>query len=270
MFFRTDRLLAASFAVLTFAACDGGDPPTPDAGPDEEDAGARSDAGGQRTPICTEATPPTCIDDSFLALALFPDPSLGEIENTPEGAGFATLVDATAGGATPSEAYVYARFTDDGLVRVDLDDESAFESMDWDIAFQRFVIRLNSGVSGPSCVSGARTAIDTDYDTLQTVPDDLEYRTEEYFTESCEFIPDGSGRESPGTALQSFWRYPGCVAMTGNVYVVRLANGRRLKLTVTSYYDPDVQAQCDADLGIDLTMPTGSGNIRLRWAFLEP
>jgi hypothetical protein len=252
--------------ALALSACDGPADPG-DAGMIETDAG--NDAGPMRVAVCTEPTAPACTDESFLELALVTDANPAMIENTPDGEGFATHVDATAGGFNPSLAYVYARFTDEGLERVDVGDEEAFDSMDWDIAFRRFVIRLNSGVSGPSCVGGARTAAGTDYDTLTEADDALEYRVEEYFTESCEYVPDGSGLMSPGTALQSFWRYPGCVQMTGNVYVIRLASGRRLKLVVTSYYDPAVQETCDTTDSVPMAN-TGSGNIRFRWAFLEP
>ena len=233
------------------------------------DTGGGTDAGTPMA-VCTEPTDVICVDESILELNLFTDPNLAEIENTPDGDGFTTHVDATGGGFMPSLGYVYARFTDTGLVRVDLGDEEAFDSMEWDIAFRRFVIRLNSGVSGPSCVGGARTGPSTEYDTFTGPLDTLEYRTEEYFTPTCEIVPDGSGLGSPGTALQSFWEYPGCVQMTGNVYVLRLASGRRLKLTVTSYYEPTVQAMCDTEGMIDMGAPSGAGNMRLRWQFLDP
>ncbi|MBZ0119979.1 MAG: HmuY family protein [Sandaracinaceae bacterium] len=259
-------LLAFSSSV-GLSACGDGRTPASDSGT-PGDGG--SDAGITRTPICTAPAAVPCTDESVLDLALFTAASSANITNTPEGAGFATHVDATGGGFSPTQSYVYARFTDTGLTRVDIGDEAAFDSMDWDIAFRRFVIRLNSGPSGPSCVSGARTASGTDFDTLAAVPDALEYRTEEYYTGTCEMVPDGSGLMSPGVALQSFWEYPGCVQMSGNVYVIRLANGRRLKLTVTSYYEPAVQETCDTTGAIDMMTPSGAGNIRLRWAFLEP
>ena len=55
--------------------------------------------------------------------------------------------------------------------------------------------------------------------------------------------------------------------MTGNVYVVQLADGRHVKLQVASYYSPAAQTQCDTQG----TLPgvTGSGNVRIRWAYLD-
>ena len=47
---------------------------------------------------------------------------------------------------------MYAKFTANGLVKLDtLSDMTALDSMDWDIAFRRYVVRINSGFSGPSC-----------------------------------------------------------------------------------------------------------------------
>src|SRR5690606_21099415 len=120
------------------------------------DAG-HADAGPTWTPVCTEPTPPSCVDESFLELNLFSTTSPAAITNTAEDAGWQTHVDATGGGFSPSQSYVYARFTDEGLVNVEVSDETAFDSMEWDIAFRRFIVRLNSGPSGPSCVSAART-----------------------------------------------------------------------------------------------------------------
>jgi hypothetical protein len=264
------RLLLVS--LLALGACDS--PRTPsDAGPTDSDAGPSDagppDAGPTRDPVCTGPTAPSCVDESILELALFTDPNPAEIENTADGEGWMTHVDATGGGFNPSLSYVYARFTDEGLVRVDVGDEGAFDSMEWDIAFRRFVIRLNSGVAGPSCVGAFRTPAAAEYDSLEAPADDTPYRVEEYFTDTCELVPDGSGLGSPGTALQSFWEYPGCVQMTGNIYVVRLASGRRLKLTVTAYYEPSFQQMCQ-DTGSVTMGGNGSGNIRLRWQFLDP
>ena len=243
-------LLCASF----LAACGGG-------GGDATDMGATFDAAGVDsgtpdtgapdsglTPVCTMPTTVPCTDNQILDLPLFTNANMAMVENTADGTGWMSHVDATAGGFMPTQGFVYAKFTDTGLQRVDIGDEAAFMSMDWDVAFRRFIIRLNSGVSGPSCVTGARTAAATDFATLTSVPASLTYRTEEYYSAApgCMLVPDGSGLGSPGTALQSFWEYPGCVKMTGNVYVLQLANGRHVKLTVDDYYAPTYQDFLDA------------------------
>ena len=224
------------------------------------------------TPASMCAHTVACTDQSVQTLNLFRTVSTATITNTASGSEWASLVDATAGASdtslSPTQSYVYAKFTDTGLMRVDVSDEGAFMSQDWDIAFRRFVIRLNSGISGPSCVTGARTATGTTFDAVTTVPPDLAYRTEEYFTATCDYVPDGSGLMSPGTALQSFWEYPSCVKMTKNVFVLQLADGRHVKLVVTSYYSPAVQMKCDTAGGMP-TPPTGAAHVGVRWAFVQ-
>jgi hypothetical protein len=100
------------------------------------------------------------------------------------------------------------------------------------------------------------------------LPEGLEFRSEEYFTDSCEFINDSSGM-GPGTALASFWSYSACVAMTHNIYIIEttLPKKRHVKLEVTSYYYPDRQKICD-ETGM-VPMPSGAGNMQWRWAFID-
>lgn len=247
--------------ILLLAACTPPSEPMNDAG---VDAGS-PDAGPP------DAGPPRevpCIDQSLSQLMLFDNVSPGTITDESTGDGiFQHLIDATGGGMTPITSYVYARFTDDGLVKVDISDEDALESTEWHIAFRRFVLRLNSGVSGPGSITAARTAPGTTLETLDAVPSGLVQRDEQYFTESCEYVPDTSGIGSPATALSSFWSYAGCVAMTGNVYVVALPGGRHVKLEVIAYYSPENQATCDESNTI--SSPSGAGNIRIRWGFLD-
>jgi hypothetical protein len=231
--------------------------------------GGGGDGGGGTNETCTTPTPVPCEDDVILTMNLQDDITNGMIVNTPEGTGFHSAVDATAGGpfATDPESYTFAKFTTTGLEKVSISDEDALTSMDWDISIRRNIIRLNSGHSGPSCVTGARVPGTATYDEVTTVPPDLTFRKDLYFTETCEFIPDGSGLESsPATVLSGYYEYQSCVEMTGNVYVIGLADGRLLKFTVTHYYNEAVQQQCN-DTGTIPMMNTGSGEMQVRWSF---
>jgi hypothetical protein len=225
------------------------------------DAGASSpDAGPVREVACVE--------QSIEQLDLFDQPAKGEIrEEDKQGDTFHTYIDASSGGTEPSESYVYGRFGKDGLERLDLSDQDAFGSLDWDIAFRRFVVRLNSGVSGPGNITGARTKPQTEFDSVAAVPDGLDYRTEQYFSDSCDYINDGSGIGSPATALASFWSYSACVAMTGNVYVLALRDDQHVKLQVLDYYTPPNQMTCN-ETGM-VPSPNGAANVRIEWAFLK-
>lgn len=264
-------LLALSLVAIACGDDDSG-MMVADVGPGADagtDTGETMDAGNDAgPPMACEPTMAACEDEQIIELGLFEEPTDGVVTNEDTGAHWRTHVDATGGGFMTSEAFLYARFTDTGLEKVDLDDVSAFESADWDIAFRRFVIRLNSGVSGPSCVTAARTAPATEFDTLAELPEGLSFRTEAYYTDpDCEIVPDGSGLGSPGVALASYWNYASCVQMTGNVYVLELADGRHVKLQVLSYYSEDVQAACN-ETGSLPDGPSGSGNVNIVWAFL--
>ena len=216
-----------------------------------------------------EAEEVPCTDEQVATLMLHDSDSGGMIQEEDAAEGeFVSHVDATAGGLGGQGGYTNARFGEQGLERLALSDEQAFTSMEWDIAFRRYVIRLNSGVSGPSCVTGARTPPATTFETLEAVPQNLTFNPEQYFTaEGCEYVPDTSGIGAPQTVLSSFWTYPGCVAMTDYVYVVELASGRHVKLQVLSYYSPEAQTACN-DTGMT-SDPGSAANLRVRWAFLD-
>ncbi len=232
---------------------------------------AAGGSGGGAAALCT--TPPAvpCSDQVVVEMNLQSDVTTGAISSDADGAGFRSKVDATAGGAfvPKPESYTYGRFTATGLEKVEISDEKALESMDWDIAFRRYVVRINSKYSGPSCVQAARVPGKT-YDEVTAVPEKLTYHVDDYFTDSpdCSLIPDGSGLPgSPANALSSYWTYGNCVKMSHNVFVVALADGRHLKLEVESYYTAAVQDQCDTKDSIPQDN-TGSANFVVRWAFL--
>lgn len=234
-------------------------------------SGGAGGAGGGSSAVCTDPTDVACADAIILAMNLKNEPAPGLIQNEADGAGWRSIIDATAGGfgAADPHAFVYGSFTENGLEKVNISDEQALDSMDWDISFRRYIVRINSADSGPSCVTAARTIPgSTTYEELAAVPDGLKYFTDDYFTDdSCEMKPDGSGLpDSPATALSSYWSYPGCVAMTGNIFVVELKDGRHLKLIVDAYYkDLAGQTQCN-DTGSSGGSP--GATIQMRWAFL--
>ena len=231
--------------------------------------GGNQGGGNQGGAGACSPTDILCETQVFLEMNLQDDIAPGAITDEADGSGFKSLIDATAGGAfTPDpHSYVYAKFTSMGLEKVSLNDEDSVDSMDWAIAFRRYLIRINSGHSGPSCVEAARVLGTPDYDTMTTVPGGLTFNKDEYFTVSCDLIPDGSGLNSPATALSGYWTYPGCVKMTGNVYIIKVADGRHFKFTVTHYYNETAQQQCQ-DTGTTPGGNTGSANIRIRWAEL--
>ncbi len=237
------------------------------------DGGAEGEGEGEgegETATCSEPKAVPCEDDVIVALTMdLEGQAPGLIDSADVGDGvFEVDVDARAGGFNGGEGWVYGAFTDDGLLKVNIGDIDSLGSMDWDIGFRRFVIRLNSGYGGPSCVTAARTAADTRFQSVDSVPSGLRFNEESFMSdpESCTVVADGSGLGSPGVVLQNWWEYPGCVATTGNVYVVALKDGRHVKLEVTQYYaGAGAQEACN----LDNTTAGESARIRLRYAFLD-
>lgn len=197
-------------------------------------------------------------------MALFKKPSARTIDNTAEGSGFASQVDSTGGGFTPNESYVYAKFTKTGLVAVAIGDEAALDSTAWDIAFRRYVVCLNSGVSGPSCVT-LQMAAPGDFDAIKTATHDDTALKETYYDAKCQLKKDAYDL-SPGTLLSPFWKYKNCVQMTGKIFILRLASGEYVKIVFTSYYDEGPQATCDSTGSVP--QGTAGGQLRFRWAYL--
>jgi hypothetical protein len=210
----------------------------------------------------------TCTDESVQELGLKRPVNTATITNTADGDGWLSEVDATAGGFTPTRAYVYATFGGQGLTRVDVGDEDAFASTKWDLAFRRFVIRLNSGPSGPSCVVGAAMPNGTKFESVD--PGEaagLEFGPETYMKGNCTFVMDPFGIGSPATVTQTFWKYQSCVQMTGQVFIIKLADGRLVKAQVVAYYEPAAQKTCDTTGTVPMGTP--GGRVRLRWAFVK-
>ena len=242
-------------------------PPAPTSTGDGADESEGSDGAGSESgepPACSGAV--RCEDELILGLGLVEGVvSEGEVGNTPDGAGFRSTVDATAGGlpGAPTNPWVYMRFGEAGLERVDIDDHQSLGSQDWHIAAKRYSIRLNSGTGGPSCVQGA--ALDgMAYDDVTAVPDGTELGVEAFFDDECSIVDDGMGQGAPGFLMTPWWTYPGCVATTGVPFVIALPEGRTLKLVIEAYYASG-QDQCN-ETG---AMGEGSASFTWRWSFLE-
>ena len=223
---------------------------------------------GDDTPeaVCEETVAVECEDAIISDLALHDDKiSDGDVVTRVDGDDYLTTVDATAGGYNDSQnnPWVYIKFTPDGATRVDIDDETALDSLDWDMALKRFIVRLNGGSSGGSCV-GAVSFLESSYEDLTSVPDGLTFIPDAFYSSDCTIINDSSGLpSSPQVSLSPWWSYDGCVKTTMVPHLIQLADGSVLKLVVEAYYASNQQACNDG---------TGSGedsaNYTLRWQFL--
>ncbi|MEM6993571.1 MAG: HmuY family protein, partial [Myxococcota bacterium] len=244
------------------------DDSTGDGGDDGADDGADDgvDDGVDDGPGTDDGVPADCTDQMILDLGLVEGQvSLGTSTDEADADDWVSRVDATAGGIVDAATnpWLYLRFTDDGFEKVEIDDLAALDSTDWDIAAKRFGIRLNSGVSGPSTVTAALVT-DVGYAELTELPDTAALLEESFYDGQCNLIDDGTGQGAPNYALTQWWFYPGCVGTTGTPFVLELADGRRVKFLVESYYEQG-QETCNTDG----TMGMGSANFTWRWAYLS-
>lgn len=237
------------------------------------DAGTGTDGGTDAGTLACGRTLVECSDQAILQLDLKRTVNAATIVNTVQAQGWLSTVDAVAGGSPPTTSYVYARFGPGGLETVAVHDEQAMDSMDWDIAFRRFVIRLNGGNSGPACARAAALPDGTYYDQVTSLPSGLSYASDDFFgpAPTCTFQDDGSGlTTSPATALAnpnaSYYLYTSCVSMTNRVFVVETRTGRHVKLQVSGYYLTD-QGQANCNAGTSPGVP--GGTVRVRWAYLD-
>ena len=217
--------------------------------------------------ICEERMVIECEDAAILDLSLQDDQvSEGAVTTSEEGTDFVSTVDASAGGynAASSNPWVYVKFTETGLEKVEIDDESALESMDWDLSLRRFILRLNGGSTGASCV-GSASFLESTYTDLVSVPDGLTYIQDDFYSDDCTIINDSSGLPgSPQVALAPWWTYDGCVQTTMIPHLIQLADGAVVKLVVESYYESNQEACNDGTGSGD-----GSAIFTLRWTFMD-
>ncbi len=228
-----------------FAACAPVDDAGSDAGP--ADAATQQDAGNG---LLCEVQQPECSDEMIQQISLQDFVSTGAVSGSESGGVFTTEIDASAGGmqGATSNPFVYIKFTPDGAVKVEIDDEASLDSQDWDLAARRTFARLNSGDSGPSCVLGAE--VSGDFDAVTTAP--ASFSEEDFFSDSCDYVVDSrfSGFDGPDSLLKTFWEMSESgmgVDMTGQVYVLQLADGSHLKLVFDAY---------------------NNGHLTIRWAWL--
>jgi hypothetical protein len=131
--------------------------------------------------------------------------------------------------ASEREAWIY--FDLDGSAELTVDE--ALETQAWDLAFQRFKIITNSGVSGPGQV-GVHVIPEGAFDALTAAPQ-VEYLPDR---------PDGSDGNTDvdsgfleGDGWYSYDLLKHELSPRPRLYVVQSGGGRYFKMEVLSYYD---------------------------------
>ncbi len=258
------RSLTPAFALL-FAACTGADTGSTETGGTETGSGGEDTGFPDRTAVCSEATAIACEDAMVQELSLHDDKvNKGEVTTTTEGTDFVTLVDATSGGSSGAtkNAWVYVHFSETGAEKLEIDDESALTDLGWHLALRRYVLRLNGGDGGPSCV-GASPMPRKTYEELSV--DDVEgaeFELEDFYSDTCKLDTDQIGTVL--TTMSDWYDYQTCVATTDTPFLIQLEDGHVIKLVVESYYDGEGQAECNDGGSTDFD----GGWLTLRWAYV--
>ena len=165
--------------------------------------------------------------------------STGEIEDTHEGSLRTLLVDATAGGFQNSSTspYVYISLTNDSAQKSEITDTESYQNDSWDVAFKRYVIRINGGDSGMASVAVAEVNANT-LDEITDIPSDDQFITDNWANPDCS-INEVEFVGGPQTAMGLWFVAGGSLVPRDVVYVLRLRDNTYIKLKIASYYgDP--------------------------------
>ena len=156
------------------------------------------------------------------------------------------------------EKWVYYSFEKNAIVEV----ADPQNSLDWDIAFFAYYVKLNGGASGKGKAGVAKVATDDFSAAIATLP--IEYIQDVKGTMSYGSYPNLTEKEdtfsaflsggfdtktgyvslNPKNMQSSGGKWPSVYAPTKFVYVIRTAKGAYAKFQVTDFYNDKVQANC--------------------------
>jgi hypothetical protein len=146
-------------------------------------------------------------------------------------------VDASAGGFGEQDMSPWVYVSLATGTRVEIGDMEALESADWDVAFKRFVLRNNSGDSGPGQGGALRIGLPFDTVNLETLGD-RELPTEAWFDADCNLTQDDSG--APVTTFSGWSEYDQAAHVLTPApdvtYLVSGGTGKLYKLAILDYY----------------------------------
>ncbi|MBX3263723.1 MAG: hypothetical protein KIS78_19710 [Labilithrix sp.] len=225
-------LLVAPLALAALPACSSTTTAAPaggGGGETSEDAGTPNEeeipAGGTQ---CTAARKTHLLPISKV--------STGEVKVISNEGGVTTLyVDASAGGAMEAakSPRTYIKLTGE---QVEVNDNEAFDSSDWDLALKRVDIFTNGGDAGPGKGGAAKISKKFDDVTAEDA-DAAKIEAERFFDEECVGRKDEA--EFIITTFEGWYDYAvgaGPSVRPGVTFIVRGADGAsRYKVGIVSY-----------------------------------
>jgi len=148
-------------------------------------------------------------------------------------------VDASAGGIGMQDENPWVYVELGSGTRVDISDIEALESADWDLGIKRFILRSNSGDSGPGQGGALRVGLpfdSVDESTLgsQNVP------TESWFDADCNLTSVSEDTNELVTTLSGWSEYDPATHVLRPApdvtFLVRGGKGTLYKIAVVDYY----------------------------------
>ncbi len=198
---------------------------------DGETAGSGGSGGSSMSP------PRPCSGALKQSLGLVDDVSTAPVSTVDETASERTLfIDASAGGIEGQDehAWVYVSLAEGAPVA--LTDLEALESRGWDLAFKRFLVRTNSGDSGPGAGGAVRIALDWEAVDSSTLGNTA-LPTEEWFDEDCALeVGVNDDLITTFTGWSEYDEEEHVLNAADVTYIVAGADGALYKVAILDYY----------------------------------
>jgi len=153
------------------------------------------------------------------------------------GSELVVYVDATAGGIDGQDQNPWVYISLASGQAIPLDDLQALTSLDWDLALKRFVIRTNSGDSGPGQGGAIKVMLgwdEVDASTLGT----RQVAVEDWFDDDCNLTVDAATGDLITTfsGWSEYNEATHVLAPADAVFLTQAADGSLYKVAILEYY----------------------------------
>ena len=163
-------------------------------------------------------------------------------------------IQKTLGPTTYTDWEYFSILGDSTIHALEITEEEANVSTDWDIALLRNHFRTNSGLSGPG--NGGAAMIDQEwtcesFNQLTNLPDNIIFEEDamldNIYQPWAHEDPDEAYTEAPGSIVLENWGWfdldnDYTMNITNRVLFIKLTNDRYLKIWLYDYYDDDNQS----------------------------
>lgn len=144
------------------------------------------------------------------------------------------IIGAITFDATAYDKWTYFSFADTQLIEVN----NYLTSLDWDIGFHRFDVRVNCGTSG-SGQGGSLNAGEIDFSSITEAPE-----SGYSLNDSIDIMQEAGNwvyEAVPGDTILASWLTftgpPPTYTVNDNIYIIKTADGKYAKIWLKDYYN---------------------------------